>query len=88
MIYKIKAFDLIVLINHLLTSNISLPIWIIGKLRTDLKSINLNKEYIINFKKDNEVKIIDFYIGENEFTSYHQSPIEWKGFGFARIVNI
>ena len=89
MIYRIKAFDLIVLINHLLTSNIEVKLWIVGKLKSDLKSINLNKEYIMEINKDNEISIIDFYnINWDKKVLLKDNVCEWKGFGFSRILNI
>jgi hypothetical protein len=85
--YKIKAIDLIVLINHLLTSNIEIKLWTVGKLKSNLKSINLNKEYIIEIDRDNEISIIDFIsIRDRRFDSC--DAYKWKGFGFSRILNI
>ena len=88
MIYRIKAFDLIVLINHLLTTNIEVKLWIVGKLKSDLKSINLNKEYIIEINKDNEIKIINFFHRDIDMKLLNDHVYEWKGFGFSRILNI
>jgi len=90
MIYRIKAIDLIVLINHLLTANIEIKLWIVGKLKSDLKSINLNKEYIMRINKDNEITIIDFFYNDKKsFPYFSKEDIqEWKGFGFSRILNL
>jgi len=86
--YKIKAIDLIVLINHLLTSNIEIKLWTVGKLKSNLKSINLNKEYIIEIDRDNEIKLIDFFHSDIDNKLLERDVCEWKGFGFSRILNI
>jgi hypothetical protein len=85
--YIIKAFDFIVLINYLLTSDIKIKDWQVGKLKLNLKLINLNKEYIIDINKNNEIDIINFISIKDKWFNKH-NIYEWKGYNMAKILNI
>ncbi len=95
--YKIKGFDLIVLINHLLSNDsILMYNWNVGKLRSDLNSINIKKHYLINLDIDKcyELDIIDFNkCGINPSNKYFTDKIwsdalDWQGLAYAKILSI